>query len=114
MKRKLTAVIILTTVIGLASAADTSGKITGVVMDPAGNLIPGSSVTLTNKSTGVKRASPADSQGVFAFPVVPVGTYDLIVTIDKFQPYKKSNIAIDVGSALQLDITLELAGMSQS
>jgi hypothetical protein len=62
-----------------ALAADTSGKITGIVKDPAGNVIPHAAATLTNKATGVKQTTQSDDQGAFAFPVVPVGTYNLVI-----------------------------------
>ena len=94
--------------------ADTSGKVLGTVIDPSGNPVPHAAVALTNNATGVKQAATTDAQGGFAFPVVPVGTYDLIVNIDNFRPYKRSNIAIDLGSAVQLEVRLELAGINQT
>src|SRR5579872_5985588 len=97
-----------------AFATDTSGKILGTVKDPAGNLVPQAAVTLTNKATGVKQTTQSDDQGAFAFPVVPVGAYELVVSIENFRPYKKSDIAIDLGSAVQLEVRLELAGVSES
>jgi hypothetical protein len=95
-------------------AADTSGKILGTVIDPLGSPIPQAAVALTNKATGVKQTAMTDGQGGFAFPVVPVGTYDLVVHIGNFQPYRRSGIAIDLGSAVQLEVRLELAGVSES
>jgi len=95
-------------------AADTSGKIMGTVKDPAGNLVPRAAATLTNKATGVKQAAQTDDQGAFAFPVVPVGAYELSVSVENFRPFKKPDIIIDLGSAVQLEIRLELAGLSES
>ncbi|HUJ81202.1 MAG TPA: TonB-dependent receptor, partial [Candidatus Acidoferrales bacterium] len=100
--------------IASAWAADTSGKILGIVKDPAGNLIPQASVTLANKATGVKQTTHADGQGAFTFPVVPVGTYELLVTMENFRPYKRTDLVIDLGSAVQLEIPLELAGVNES
>src|ERR1700730_9415670 len=97
-----------------ALAADTSGKILGTVKDPAGNLIPHAAATLTNKATGVKQTTQADEQGAFAFPVLPVGEYQLVVSIENFRPYKKPDISIDLGSAVLLEVRLELAGMNQA
>src|SRR5580704_10862524 len=97
-----------------ALAADTSGKILGTVKDPAGNLIPHVVATLTNKSTAVKQTTQADDQGAFAFPVVAVGAYDLVVTAENFQPYKRSGIVIDLGSAVQLEVQLEIKTINES
>jgi hypothetical protein len=95
-------------------AAETSGKVLGTVEDPTGNPLPQAAVSLTNKATGVKQAAMTDGRGNFAFPVVPVGAYDLVVNVQNFQPYKRSNIAIDLGSAVQLEVRLELAGINQT
>ena len=97
-----------------AFSADTSGKILGTVKDPTGNLVPHAAATLTNKATGVKQTTQSDDEGTFAFPVVPVGSYELVVTIESFRPYKKSDIAVDLGSAVQLEARLELAGVNES
>jgi hypothetical protein len=104
----------LLALVGAAGAADTSGKILGIVKDPSGNLIPQASVTLTNRATGVKQTTQADNAGAFAFPVVPVGTYELSVTMENFRPYKRKDLAIDLGSAVQLEVSLELAGINES
>jgi hypothetical protein len=95
-------------------AADTTGKILGTVKDPAGNLVPHAGATLTNKATGLKQTTQSDDQGVFAFPVVPVGAYELTVSIESFRPYRKPDLAVDLGSAVQLEVRLELAGMNES
>jgi len=97
-----------------AFAADTSGKILGTVKDPAGNVIPHAAATLTNKATGVKETTQADDVGAFAFPVIPVGAYALVINIENFLPYKRSDIAVDLGSAVQLEVRLELTGVSES
>lgn len=70
-------------------ASDISGKITGTLKDPAGNVVPQAAVAIANLATGVKQAALTDAQGVFAFPVVPVGTYALEVREESFQPYKE-------------------------
>jgi hypothetical protein len=112
--RMITTAVALVACAAVAFAADTSGKIVGIVKDPAGNLIPRAAATLTNQATGVKQITEADDQGAFAFPVVPVGAYDLVISVENFRPYKKPDITIDLGSAVQLEIRLELAGVNES
>jgi Carboxypeptidase regulatory-like domain len=97
-----------------APAADTSGKISGTVKDQSGNLIPHAAVTLTNKANGVKQAAQADAQGAFVFPVAPVGSYELVVSTGNFKAYKRADIVVDLGSAIQLDVQLELAAINET
>jgi hypothetical protein len=61
--------LLLTVVILVASAAraEVGGKITGVVKDQTGSVIPGATVVVTNTQTGVKLTATTDQDGVFTF-----------------------------------------------
>jgi len=113
-RNKLTTGVTALVALAAGAFADTSGRIQGAVRDPAGNPVSRAAVALTNKATGVKQTVQTGDEGAFAFPVVPVGTYELVVGIENFQPYKKSDIAIDLGSAVQLEVRLELAAVNTS
>src|SRR6202043_2385518 len=90
-----------------------SGRIAGSVKDTTGALISGSSVTLVNTATGVTQTTTSNDEGVFNFPVVPVGQYELDVTASGFTPYKQtSKIKIDVNTALTIDVPLQVAQAS--
>jgi hypothetical protein len=45
---------------------------------------------------------------------VPVGQYELEITFPGFVPYRRTGLAIDVNSALQIDAVLQIAGQSES
>src|ERR1700730_6412708 len=90
-----------------------SGRRAGSVKDTTGALISGSSVTLVNTATGVTQTTTSNGEGVFNFPVVPVGQYELDVTASGFTPYKQtSKIEIDVNTALTIDVPLQVAQAS--
>jgi hypothetical protein len=90
-----------------------SGKIAGSVKDISGAVISGSSVTLINTATGVTQKTTSNAEGVFNFPVVLVGQYELEVTATGFTPYKQTNqIKIDVNTALTIDVPLQIAQAS--
>ena len=61
---------------GLASA-QTFGQITGRVVDASGGVLPGASITVTNPQTGVAATEPANSAGVYVFPNLLPGTYNV-------------------------------------
>lgn len=92
--------------------AQVGGRITGTVKDPAGASVAGASVVAVNASTGAKQEATTSDQGAFTFPAVPVGQYSVEVTASGFTPYRRTGVAIDVNSAPQLDITLQLAEQS--
>ena len=93
-----------------ARAQAGAGRIAGSVKDTTGALISGSSVTLANNATGVTQKTTSNSEGVFNFPVVPIGQYELDVTAPGFTPYKQTTqIKIDVNTALTIDVPLQVA-----
>jgi len=51
----------------------TAGSVVGTVTDPSGAKVAGANVTITNTSTGVAYSTVTSSQGIFTFPVLPVG-----------------------------------------
>jgi hypothetical protein len=99
---------------GFSAHPEVGGKITGVVKDQSGAVIPGAEVEVTNAQTGAKLSVTTDGDGAFTFPVLAVGEYQVDVAIAGFQPYRKTGVAIDINSALVLDVTLQLKEQAQS
>lgn len=101
-------------VMACGAQAQVTGKITGVVKDQSGSVIAGANVAVTITATGVKQVTSTDQDGVFTFPVLPVGQYQIAVTSDGFKEYRKSGLAIDIDSALVVDVTLEVKQQDES
>ena len=97
-----------------AAWADVGGKITGVVKDQTDAMIAGATVAAVNIATGVKQTTTTDEQGSYAFPVLPVGEYEINVTADGFKPNKTRGLAIDINSALTVDVALQLSEQDQT
>jgi hypothetical protein len=92
-----------------------SGRIAGSVKDATRAVIPGSSVTLLNTATGVTQTTNSNAEGVFNFPVVSIGQYQLDVTADGFNPYRQTtNLKVDVNIALTLDVVLHVMDASET
>jgi hypothetical protein len=97
-----------------AAWADVGGKITGVVKDQTDAVIAGATVVAVNTATGVKQTTKTDEQGSYAFPVLPVGPYEIDVTAEGFKPNKTRHLAIDINAALTVDVTLQLSEQDQT
>ena len=69
MRTKLLKYVLLLTVLCFATIGFTqdSSSMTGVVTDPSGAVIPGTTVTLSNPSTGVTLTQVTDSKGSYRF-----------------------------------------------
>jgi Carboxypeptidase regulatory-like domain len=60
-------------------------SIQGVVTDPAGAVIPGATLILTNNGTGEKQVRASDASGVYNFNALAADKFSLVVTKDGFQ-----------------------------
>jgi carboxypeptidase family protein len=89
--------------------AATTGSISGTLTDPSGAVIPGATVIVTNTAQGVMNKTTTDDKGVYTFPSLPVGTYDVKVEQPGFKPKSRNGLVIDIDSALQVDLTVEMA-----
>jgi hypothetical protein len=97
-----------------AAWADVGGKISGVVKDQTDAGIAGATVVAVNIATGVKQTTKTEEQGSYAFPILPVGEYEINVTADGFKPNKTKGLAVDINSALTVDVTLQLSEQDQT
>src|ERR1700686_4493781 len=67
------------------SQGETTSAIIGQVSDASGAAVPGASVTVTNKETGLKRSASTDELGRFNFPQLKPGTYSVRVEAEGFE-----------------------------
>ena len=93
--------------------AQTTGSISGTVRDTTGSAIPDLAIIARNVDTGVQQNATSNGDGFYAFTTLPVGRYELETFRAGFKPYKRSGLTIDVGTKLQIDITLELGEQSE-
>ena len=60
-----------------ATAQVLYGSIVGDVKDATGAVMPGATVVITNKGTGLTRQAVTDPEGHFNFTDLPAGVYGL-------------------------------------
>ena len=113
-KKRMFFSLMVVFVVAFAARAEVGGKITGVVRDQTGPVIPGAAVVVTNTATGAKQTTTTDQDGVFTFPVLSVGQYEIDVSADAFKSYRKTGLVIDISSALVLDVKLQVKEQDQS
>src|SRR6266851_2589761 len=89
-----------------------SGSISGVVKDQQGGVLPGVSVTVTGK-TGTRNAT-TDASGNYRFPAVEPGTYVVSAELSGFKTARQENVTVTVGSALDVPLSMAVAGVGES
>src|SRR5215472_2835447 len=76
LRQALGAFVFALCAITLVSAQE-NAEIIGTVTDKTGAAVPNATVTLTHLATGSVRTSASNSSGLFDFPGLAVGNYDL-------------------------------------
>jgi hypothetical protein len=92
----------------------TDGAIGGLVSDQSKASVPGASVTVRNVATNAAAESTSDASGRFVVIHLQPGVYTVAVSLAGFSPYKRDNVIVEVGRTTNLDVTLGIAGQSET
>ena len=110
----ISAVVMSLVMAGSAWAQAVSGsQVSGVVKDESGLILPGATVTMTQGDTGVSRTTVTDAEGAYVLPNLPVGPYQLKVSLDGFSTYVREGIVLQVSSNPSIEVTLKVGTVSE-
>jgi carboxypeptidase family protein/TonB-dependent receptor-like protein len=79
---------------------ENNGEVRGVVSDTSGAFVPDATVVLRNLGTGVSQTTKTGSAGVYDFPFVPPGNYNISFTKIGFTTLTESGISTHVGTTV--------------
>ncbi len=96
------------------AAQEVSAGITGRVTDPSGGAIAGANVTAKDLQRGTEWATVTNGDGIYAFPRVPVGQYQLKVEARGFKTYVNSEVALQVNQRARLDVVMQIGAITES
>jgi len=88
--------------------AATGGSISGTVSDRTGAVIANAKVVVHDVDKSIERTVETNDSGFYAFTFLPVGKYQIEIRCEGFRPYSATGLAIDIGSSLKVDVTLEV------
>jgi len=98
----------------LAQAVQTS-ILTGTVKDTTGAVLPGVTVNVSSpQQVGGVQTSVTDSQGIYRFPALRPGTYEMEATLAGFKNVKRADIQLVVGTTTTIDVSLSVASVSET
>lgn len=93
------------------SAQTFTGTITGIVADPAGAVVAGAELTLTNTNTGETRTQKSNSEGRFNFAQLHPTVYTLRVVQQGFRDYLRNDIQVLPNQTVEANVAL-VAGIA--
>ncbi len=107
--RKTFIVQALILVLAFTSAvhAQTSrGAITGIVSDPSGAVVSNAEVQLRNTATNVVRSTTSNSEGLYRFDSVDLGTYVVSISAQGFKAWQATGVEVAANQTARVDVKL--------
>lgn len=99
----------------LSAFAQTNlGTITGTITDPAGAVVPNAPVEAKNTATGAVYPAASSATGNYNITQLPLGTYELSVTVPGFKKYTRTGIVVEAYGIYRIDPVLEVGAPSES
>jgi hypothetical protein len=97
-----------------ASAQLEQGRLTGIVTDTQGAVLPGVTVTATSPSLLGANTTVTQADGRYLFPSLPSGRYALQFELAGFRTVRRENVLLALGQTLSVDIQLPLATLQET
>jgi outer membrane receptor protein involved in Fe transport len=97
-----------------AMAQQTTGNITGRVLDDQGAAIPGATITATSAQTGFVRTDVSDEQGIYRLNALPVGAYDVVTELQGFTRVEQKGLVVNLGQNIELNVSLKVAQIAET
>jgi hypothetical protein len=112
MKRSA-AVLVIGATPFLSMAQDFRASISGRITDPAGAVITGAKVTVTNTATRVAAQVQANEEGVFTAPYLIPGRYEVRAEAAGFKAAVRHGLMLQTSDRMTLDLALELGAATE-
>ena len=108
-----TVLITLLALSSVALAQTSKGFVVGTVLDQNGGAVPGASVKITNKETGVVRETTAQSDGSFRLDAVDPGTYSVEISGTGFKTATRASVSVSAAQTTDVSSQLEVGNPSE-
>ncbi|MCU1382956.1 MAG: Outer rane receptor for ferrienterochelin and colicin [Acidobacteria bacterium] len=97
-----------------AQAVQTS-TLTGTVRDGSGGVLPGVTVNVSSPAqVGGVQTSVTDTQGIYRFPALHPGIYQIDTSLSGFKTIRQTGITLQLGTTTTIDVTLPVASVSET
>ena len=107
------AVVVVLTMPAVLSAQTGTADLTGKVVDQQGGVLPGVLVVARNQDSGVFRQSTSAGNGTFQFTGLMPGVYHVEAELAGFNNYQRTDLRLEIGKTVAVDITLNVGGLSE-
>ena len=99
---------------GFLRAQVDTGTLLGTVRDQSGGVVPGATVTITNKETNYSLNKITGSDGAYVFTPIKTGTYTVTAEATGFQKTAQVGVVVNIQQQALADLTLVPGNVTQS
>jgi hypothetical protein len=96
------------------SAQTALATVTGTITDTTGAVVANAPISLKNLETGQVRTGASSNSGNYAVSQLPIGDYDLTVTVPGFKTYTHSKFHLAASQTMREDVQLEIGQAAES
>jgi len=112
-KKLILSVILILSLFLMAEAQRQTGSIYGRVIDKEGNPLPGATVTISGPAMMGTNSYVTSEAGVFRFPSLLPGEYELKVEMPGFKTLIRKGIIVSVGRTTEVELEMEIAKVEE-
>ena len=91
-----------------------TGKITGVVTDATGAVVPGAKVTANGEALMSPRITTSQNDGSYLFDLLPPGSYEVTVAAAGFKTFSQKGVILTAGFTATLNPRLEVGATGET
>ncbi|HEX6649222.1 MAG TPA: TonB-dependent receptor [Pyrinomonadaceae bacterium] len=95
-------------------AQSSTSSVSGTVVDPQGNVVPGATVTLSNKEKNFTRTQTSTDNGSFAFTLIPPGQYQVDAEAKGFKKGVLTDVSALIAKPTTVTIQLEVGAVTET
>jgi Carboxypeptidase regulatory-like domain/TonB dependent receptor len=104
--------MMFTLCLGVAFAQSDRGTIRGTVTDPTSAVLANAKVVLTSADSGETRETTTSGDGIFVFPELKSGVYNLAIEASGFRRTSVEQVKVDVQGVQSVTVKLEVGEVS--
>ena len=95
-------------------AQGATATLSGTVLDQAGAVVPGVSISVISVAQGFIRVATTNDEGVFIVPQLPPGNYTVKAERQGFSTAEQTNVILNVSDQVAIKIYLKVGDVSQT
>jgi hypothetical protein len=105
--------VILTLLSAPVMAQGVQTTIVGLVRDDSGGVMPGVTIVVTNRATGVARTTVTGADGNYSVTSIVPGEYDVTAELSGFKTARREEVPVQSDTTVRVDFTLAVGDIGE-